>query len=177
MFLLSLPQTNTWATWQKRIIYRPAYYSPFGTLVPLNTKMEVIIRMSNRPGERWPWQSDDEAKAVQEGHPSLKRLLPEQLPLLLLLVCSEYLLLFHAFHHNFFIPSIPFSMQNYPSHVRFIRCRSIKCRMPQNRFTGSRTTSKIPRLPDFGQSNPRSSGLLEAIGLGDLTSLCCRSWF
>ena len=83
------------------------------------------------------------------------------------------------------IPRVPsqllypiYSLLNakFPSHVRFIRCRSIKCRMPQNRFTGSRTTPKIPRLPDFGESNPRNSGLLEAIGLGDLANVYCRSW-
>ena len=174
MFLLSLPQTNTWTTWQIIIIYQAAYYSPFSTLpaVPLDTKMEVMIWMSSRPGERWPWQSGNEAKAAQEGHPSLKRLLPEQLPLLPL--CSEYLSLFHAFHHKFFIPSIPFSMQNFRlmSDLSEADVLNAECRRIDS-LIGSRTTPKIPRLPDFGESNPRKM----TIGLGDLANLCCRSWF
>ena len=42
---------------------------------------------------------------------------------------------------------------------------------------GSRTTPEIPGLPDFGESTPRNSGLLEAIGLGGLANLGRRSWF
>ena len=40
-----------------------------------------------------------------------------------------------------------------------------------------RATPEIPELPDFGESNPRNSGLLEAIGLGGLANLGRRSWF
>ena len=41
----------------------------------------------------------------------------------------------------------------------------------------SRTSPEIPGLPDFGESSPRNSGLLEAIGLGGLANLGRRSWF
>ena len=42
---------------------------------------------------------------------------------------------------------------------------------------GSRFTPDIPGLPDFGDTTPRSSGLLGAIGLGGLANLGRRSWF
>ena len=39
------------------------------------------------------------------------------------------------------------------------------------------SSPEIPGLPDFGESSPRHSGILEAIGLGSLANLGRRSWF
>ena len=82
--------------------------------------------------------------------------------------------------HDFLIPTIPLNLNaEFPSHMSDLSEAEVLTaeRRRIDSLNGSRTTPEIHRLPDFGESNPRNIGLLEAIRLGGLAKRGRRSWF